>query len=328
MKKAVSHRCVDPGQRIREKHKMRCISAFFLAVGMALLLFVCAGVWQGKNYLLAGILMLLFLFGVVVLNFEKRKPRAREIALLSTMTGLSVAANELCSHTIPLHAGTAMVVISGIALGPETGFFVGALARFVCNFFSGQGPWTPWQMFSWGLMGYLAGLCFNTIRVRGRLEEETLAGRFSLKKSISFRLLAGPLAAIAGGEILGYLLYVWTGVHGETFWGWRVYVFGFWGLAFGIVLQRKKLPVDPVTTSVFVFLIKVLVYGGIMNFAAMLMTAQSGGEVSVVALKALYVTGLPYDLMHGAGAALCMFFAGDVILQKLQRIQIKFGIGF
>lgn len=295
---------------------------------MALLLFVCAGVWQGKNYLLAGILMLLFLFGVVVLNFEKRKPRAREIALLSTMTGLSVAANELCSHTIPLHAGTAMVVISGIALGPETGFFVGALARFVCNFFSGQGPWTPWQMFSWGLMGYLAGLCFNTIRVRGRLEEETLAGRFSLKKSTSFRLLAGPLAAIAGGEILGYLLYVWTGVQGETFWGWRVYVFGFLGLAFGIVLQRKKLPVDPVTTSVFIFLITVLVYGGIMNFAAMLMTAQSGGEVSVEALKALYVTGLPYDLMHGAGAALCMFFAGDVILQKLQRIQIKFGIGF
>lgn len=221
-----------------------------------------------------------------------------------------------------------MVVISGIALGPETGFFVGALARFVCNFFSGQGPWTPWQMFSWGLMGYLAGLCFNTIRVWGRLEEETLAGRFSLKKNTSFRLLAGPLAAIAGGEILGYLLYVWTGVQGETFWGWRVYVFGFLGLAFGIVLQRKKLPVDPVTTSVFVFLITVLVYGGIMNFAAMLMTAQSGGEVSVVALKALYVTGLPYDLMHGAGAALCMFFAGDVILQKLQRIQIKFGIGF
>ena len=328
MKKAVSHRCVDPGQRIREKHKMRCISALFLAVGMALLLFVCAGVWQGKNYLLAGILMLLFLFGVVVLNFEKRKPRAREIALLSTMTGLSVAANELCSHTIPLHAGTAMVVISGIALGPETGFFVGALARFVCNFFSGQGPWTPWQMVSWGLMGYLAGLCFNTIRVRGRLEEETLAGRFSLKKSTSFRLLAGPLAAIAGGEILGYLLYVWTGVQGETFWGWRVYVSGFLGLAFGIVLQRKKLPVDQVTTSVFIFLITVLVYGGIMNFAAMLMTAQSGGEVSVEALKALYVTGLPYDLMHGAGAALCMFFAGDVILQKLQRIQIKFGIGF
>ncbi len=328
MKKAVSHRCVDPGQRIREKHKMRCISALFLAVGMALMLFVCAGVWQGKNYLLAGILMLLFLFGVVVLNFEKRKPRAREIVLLSTMTGLSVAANELCSHTIPLHGGTAMVVISGIALGPETGFFVGALSRFVCNFFSGQGPWTPWQMVSWGLMGYLAGLCFNTIRVRGRLEEETLAVRFSLKKNTSFRLLAGPLAAIAGGEILGYLLYVWTGVQGETFWGWRVYVFGFLGLAFGMVLQRKKLPVDPVTTSVFVFLITVLVYGGIMNFAAMLMTSQSGGEVSVEALKVLYVTGLPYDLMHGAGAALCMFFAGDVILQKLQRIQIKFGIGF
>ena len=61
-----------------------------------------------------------------------------------------------------------MVVISGIALGPETGFFVGALARFVCNFFSGQGPWTPWQMFTWGLVGFLAGILQNAGVFKGR----------------------------------------------------------------------------------------------------------------------------------------------------------------
>ena len=213
MKKAVSHRCVDPGQRIREKHKMRCISAFFLAVGMALLLFVCAGVWQGKNYLLAGILMLLFLFGVVVLNFEKRKPRAREIALLSTMTGLSVAANELCSHTIPLHAGTAMVVISGIALGPETGFFVGALARFVCNFFSGQGPWTPWQMLGFGLVGFLGGVLFAGRKVR--LVPLLLYGFFSVL--IVYGVLLDTASMLMYNAVPSWQLWLATCASGFVF---------------------------------------------------------------------------------------------------------------
>ena len=35
---------------------------------------------------------------------------------------------------------------------------VGALAALVSNFFFGQGPWTPWQMYAWGLVGYGAGL--------------------------------------------------------------------------------------------------------------------------------------------------------------------------
>ena len=35
---------------------------------------------------------------------------------------------------------------------------VGALAALASNFFFGQGPWTPWQMYAWGLVGYGAGL--------------------------------------------------------------------------------------------------------------------------------------------------------------------------
>ena len=54
----------------------------------------------------------------------------------------------------------AIVIISGVALGGEAGFLVGALSAFVSNFFFGQGPWTPWQMFSFGAVGCLSGLLF------------------------------------------------------------------------------------------------------------------------------------------------------------------------
>ena len=55
----------------------------------------------------------------------------------------------------------AIVIVSAICLGPESGFLVGALAGFVSNFFFGQGPWTPWQMFSYGIVGFLAGLLYR-----------------------------------------------------------------------------------------------------------------------------------------------------------------------
>ena len=35
------------------------------------------------------------------------------------------------------------------------------MSAFVSNFFFGQGPWTPWQMYAWGLVGYVAGVLAN-----------------------------------------------------------------------------------------------------------------------------------------------------------------------
>jgi energy-coupling factor transport system substrate-specific component len=56
---------------------------------------------------------------------------------------------------------TAVVILAGVCFGGETGFLVGAVAGFVSNFFFGQGPWTPWQMFSFGIIGFLAGFLFK-----------------------------------------------------------------------------------------------------------------------------------------------------------------------
>jgi len=55
----------------------------------------------------------------------------------------------------------ALVIIAGVCFGGETGFLVGAVTGFVSNFFFGQGPWTPWQMFAFGIIGFVAGILFK-----------------------------------------------------------------------------------------------------------------------------------------------------------------------
>ena len=319
---------------MRKKVKQRW-SVLILFLCLPVLLLSGYVLWKGKHYLFMSFLVLAVVLFCFLMTFERRKPRAREIVLLAVMTAFCVGMNEICAHTIPLHAGTTMVVISGIALGPEAGFLIGALGRLLCNFFDGQGPWTPWQMAAWGMIGFLAGLTFNKVELHGRFlgqEEKTLARQLSLEKNHSFRLLAGPVLCIFASWIIAYLWYILSGQAAiESFWGWRLYVFGIAGLLVGCLLQHKKLPADTITTTVFTFVVVFLLYGGVMNFASMLMSyaADPGSNgINIETLKTLYLTGAPYDASHAGSAALCMFLFGDSMLQKLQRIQIKFGMIF
>ena len=93
------------------------------------------------------------------LKFERRKPRAREMVPLAVMAALGVVGRTVF-QLIPLpnfKPVSALVIITAVAFGPEAGFMTGALAAFVSNFIFGQGPWTPWQMFCWGMIGFVAG---------------------------------------------------------------------------------------------------------------------------------------------------------------------------
>ena len=58
-------------------------------------------------------------------------------------------------------ASTGIIMIAGMAFGPQAGFMTGAISAFASNFFYAQGPWTPWQMLAYGMGGFLAGLLFS-----------------------------------------------------------------------------------------------------------------------------------------------------------------------
>ena len=277
---------------------------------------------SGSLYIAAGFALVIETMIPFFMVFEQRKPKAREIVLIAMMTALTVAVHMFFHLTIPLAAGTAMVIISGIAMGPEAGFLVGALARLVCNFYMGQGPWTPWQMFCWGLLGFLAGLAFQKIdyaeaKKRGFIES------LGIRR---FRIILGPVLCMVFALAAAYVsLLIWPG--GDGFAGWRLYVFGAAGLLAGVLLQRKRLSVDGLTMALFTLCSVFIVYGGVMNICAMVTTAMSGGGApSWSALRALYITGVPYDALHAVTAAVFIFLFGDVIIRKIERIKIKYGI--
>ena len=176
---------------------------------------------------------------------------------------------------------------------------------------------------------------FNKVTVRNRYEDlgdsgkvtDVTAMAMEEKKSRTFRVVMGPVLCVLVGVIMAYFTYIIVPGQDTTFWGWRVYAFGAVGLAAGALLQRKRLPVDSLTLALFTFLTTVIIYGGIMNMAAMFTSSGiPGNDISFNTLRMLYVSGLPYDLYHGVTAAVCIFVIGNPMIEKLERIKIKYGI--
>ena len=200
-----------------------------------------------KSYGVVSILVLLECMAPFALIFEGRKPKARELVLIAALCALAVAGRAALFMLPGFKPVAALVILSGVAFGGETGFLVGAMSMLTSNVLFGQGPWTPFQMFAMGLIGFLAGVSFQ----KGLLR----AGR-------------APLA-----------------------------IFG--------------------AVSV------VLVYGGIMNPASAILYQPN---LSLSVLKAYYLTGFPFDLVHAAATALFLWFGAEPMLEKLERVKRKFGL--
>ncbi len=98
------------------------------------------------------------------LVFENRRPEAREIIVIAVMAALATVGRAAFFMLPFFKPVAAIVIISAVALGPEAGFLTGATAALVSNFLFGQGPWTPWQMFSFGIIGFIGGLIFRRYR--------------------------------------------------------------------------------------------------------------------------------------------------------------------
>lgn len=93
--------------------------------------------------------------------FEHRKPQARELVTLAVMCAIAVAGRAAFYMLPQFKPVAAIVIITGVCLGAQSGFLVGAVSAFVSNFFFGQGPNTPWQMFAFGIIGFWAGILYE-----------------------------------------------------------------------------------------------------------------------------------------------------------------------
>lgn len=145
--------------------------AALLIAAPAAILYGVYGLGDRKYYLVSLVLLACAILPFFQL-FERRKPQARELVTLAVLCAIAVAGRAAFYMLPQFKPVAAIVIIAGVCLGAQSGFLVGAVSAFVSNFFFGQGPNTPWQMFAFGLVGLLAGLLFE----RGGLK----SGRLSL----------------------------------------------------------------------------------------------------------------------------------------------------
>ncbi len=167
------------------------------------------------------------------------------IAVLCAIAVVSRAAFVMLPQFKPM---TGIVIISGMAFGPSAGFLTGAVSGFVSNFIFGQGPWTPWQMFAFGVAGFIGGLLKNKGLMKG-------------EKRFSSAVLGGLIVMLITGPILD-------------------------------------------TCTLFTM-------SSVVN-------AASAG--------AIYLAGVPFNAVHAAATALTILLLGKPMLEKLERIRIKYGL--
>ncbi len=123
-------------------------------VGVPLLTFLGAVVFDEKRHLLVSLGVAVLALLLFAAGYEWKNIGSRRLIIASVMVALCVV-----GRFIPLFKPiTAITVLSAVYLGGETGFLVGAMSAMLSNFYFGQGPWTPFQMLAWGLIGLFAGI--------------------------------------------------------------------------------------------------------------------------------------------------------------------------
>ena len=200
-----------------------------------------------RKYYFISLLIVLYTMIPFFMVFENRKPQARELIVISVLSAIGVAGRSAFFMVPQFKPVVAVVIISGVCFGPESGFLVGAVTGFVSNFFFGQGPWTPWQMFCFGIIGFLAGVLFQ--------------------KNI---------------------------------------------------IKKTKL-----SLCVYGGLSTFFIYGGIIDIGSLLMFTSN---FSLKALLATYISGFWFNMVHAIATVFFLYLISQPMIEKLDRIKIKYGM--
>ncbi len=231
----------------RKLSKQTLFAMLSILIAIPLTIFFGMFYLGDRKYYFISLLIILETLLPFFMMFEKRKPQAREIVIISVLCAIAVAGRTAFSMFPEFKPTVAIVIITGLCFGGEAGFLVGAVTAFVSNFFFGQGPWTPWQMFALGIIGFVAGVLFKK---------------------------------------------------------------GF--------LRRTR-----VSVTVFGFLVTLILYGGVMNSASVLMMTKTPSWGMIMSA---FVLGLPFDLIHAISSAFFLWFIAEPMIEKLERVKTKYGL--
>lgn len=136
--------------------------------------------------------------------YEKKEGSIRRMVMIAVMTAIAVTGRLIFGPVPVFKPVSAVVILTGIYMGPEAGFLVGSLSAVISNLFFGQGPWTPFQMLSWGVIGLISGLP-------------------GFRRVLRRRLLLAIWGLVAGALYSG-IMDIWTVLSLLGRWNWPRYL--------------------------------------------------------------------------------------------------------
>lgn len=209
------------------------------------LLYIGAHYFNGKSYYLISELILLALMLPFGFEYAAYQPSTKKLVLVASLSAIATI-GRIAFYMIPQFKPVlAIVIISAVIIGPYEGFIIGALTGFVSNFYFGQGPWTVWQMFCFGLVGFIGGYLF------------------------------------------------------------------------------KKIKITRLNLAIYGLLSAIVIYGGIINFGNLVMNFS---VITKKTLLATYLSGFPFDCIHGIATYIFLFIIYKPFMEKLSRIKVKYDI--
>nr|WP_316625790.1 ATP-binding cassette domain-containing protein [uncultured Ruminococcus sp.] len=104
---------------------------------------------------------------------------------------------------------------------------------------------------------------------------------------------------------------------------WQMFAAGIIGYLAGILFQKGFLRRSRGSLCVFGFIVTVMIYGLVMNFATMVLVRAPMNTESIIAY---YAQGLPMDVIHALSTLVILFFAAEPMLEKLDHVKTKYGL--
>ncbi len=154
---------------------------------------------DAKKHIFISLFIALLTVGLFVSGFEKKETGTRRMVLVSIMIALCVV-----GRFIPFFKPvTAITIISAIYLGGESGFMVGAFSALLSNFYFGQGPWTPFQMLAWGLLGLVAGFLAKPLKAN-----KIFLLIFGVISGIIFSIIMDVWMALSYSDTLNFQFFI------------------------------------------------------------------------------------------------------------------------
>ena len=137
------------------------------------------------------------------------------------------------------------------------------------------------------------------------------------------------IAGVAFGGETGFLVGAMTMLASNVLFSqgswtpWQMFCMGIIGFLAGVLFRKGWLRRSRLSLCIFGALSAILIYGGIMNPASALMWA---GELNWKIILTYYISGFPMDCIHAAATWLFLWFAAEPMLEKLDRIKVKYGL--